>query len=336
MTSDPDLSGQTVAADPALARYLAAHAAPAACADALIRDHQGRILLVDPVYKDGWDLPGGMLEDEEPDLALRRELREELALDVEVGRLLALDTIPAQIWGRTILSLVYAAHPVGAVDAHALVVQASELREARFVTEEEAFELLAPAVARRLREAVGAERGSHTAVLRDGHRQPMSKRDYLVQLPAPMTAATVLVRDAEGRVLVVEPSYKDHNELVGGMVEAMESPAEAAARELAEELGLTAEVGRLLVVDTPPAAASPYGRAVMCFVFDTAPLTRDQAASLRFADGEVRAAHWMEPKQAAAHLPWPLADRLTAALQALADGTVIHLSSTPPTAGHTA
>ncbi|MEU9074402.1 NUDIX domain-containing protein [Kitasatospora sp. NPDC048538] len=336
MTSDPDLSGHTVAPNPALARYLAAHAAPAACVDALIRDHQGRILLVDPVYKDGWDLPGGMLEDEEPDLALRRELREELRLDVEVGRLLALDTIPARIWGRTILSLVYAAHPVGPVDADALVVQDGELREARFVTEQEAFELLAPAVARRLREAVGAECGSHTAVLRGGHRQPMSKRDHLLQLPSPMAAATVLVRDVEGRVLIVEPTYKDHNELVGGMVEAMESPAEAAARELAEELGLTAEIGRLLVVDTPPAAASPYGRAVMCLVFDTAPLTREQAASLRFADGEVRAAHWMDPEQAGEHLPWPLADRLTAALQALEDGTVIHLSSSPPTAGHSA
>ncbi|MGO4760009.1 NUDIX domain-containing protein, partial [Streptomyces sp. 2MCAF27] len=98
--------------DPQLARYLAGHPAPAAAADALIRDGRGRILLVDPVYKDGWDLPGGMAEDEEPASALVRELGEELGeelgLTVEVGRLLAVDSVPATVYGRTILAFVYA------------------------------------------------------------------------------------------------------------------------------------------------------------------------------------------------------------------------------------
>lgn len=50
-------------------------------ADALIRDRDGRILLVDPTYKPAWDLPGGMAEANEPPLdALRRELVEELDL----------------------------------------------------------------------------------------------------------------------------------------------------------------------------------------------------------------------------------------------------------------
>jgi len=318
--------------DSELARYLAAHAAPAACADALIRDGEGRILLVDPVYKDGWDLPGGMLEHEEPVPALLRELHEELGLTAEVGRLLAVDTIPAEVWGRTILSLVYAAQPATDIDAGALVLQAGEIRAARFVPDSEALTLLAPAVARRLAAAIGAERGSHTAVLRDGHRLPMSRRDHFVQLPAPMMAATVLLRDGDGRVLTLQPSYKDHLELPGGMVEATESPVEAAARELGEELGLEVPVGRLLVVDTPPATASPYGRAVTCFVFDASPLSRDQATDLRFPDGEVCAAHWMDPKEAVAQLPWPLADRLLAALRARETGGIIHLSGTAPAA----
>ena len=31
-------------------------------ADLLIRDEAGHVLLVNPTYKDNWDLPGGMVE----------------------------------------------------------------------------------------------------------------------------------------------------------------------------------------------------------------------------------------------------------------------------------
>ncbi len=34
-------------------------AAPRVTAGALIRDAEGRILLVKPTYKDGWNIPGG-------------------------------------------------------------------------------------------------------------------------------------------------------------------------------------------------------------------------------------------------------------------------------------
>ncbi|MFD9124104.1 NUDIX domain-containing protein [Kitasatospora sp. NPDC059571] len=317
-------------ADGELARYLAAHAAPAACADALIRDSEGRVLLVDPVYKDGWDLPGGMLEDEEPTDALTRELREELGLTIEPGRLLVVDTIPASVWGRTIVSLVYAARPVGAVDAAGLALQEGEIRAAAFFPETEALALLAPAVARRLTAAVAAERGAHTAVLRDGHRLPMGPRDHYAQLPAPMMAATVVLTDTAGRVLVLEPSYKDHLELPGGMVEAHESPLQAAARELHEELGLTTPVGRLLVVDTAPASVGKHGRALTCLVYGAEPLTPAQAHGLVFPDGEIRAAHWLEREEAEQRLPQFLATRISAAFEALASGGIVHLERSAP------
>jgi 8-oxo-dGTP diphosphatase len=51
-------------------------------ADALIRDQAGRVLLVNPGYKPGWDLPGGMAEaNDAPADAVRRQLLEELGLD---------------------------------------------------------------------------------------------------------------------------------------------------------------------------------------------------------------------------------------------------------------
>ncbi|HWG65189.1 MAG TPA: NUDIX domain-containing protein, partial [Streptosporangiaceae bacterium] len=54
----------------------------------------GRILLVDPTYKPDWDLPGGMAEANEPPAdAVRRELREELGLGIQVGDLLCVDWV---------------------------------------------------------------------------------------------------------------------------------------------------------------------------------------------------------------------------------------------------
>ncbi|MHB1446366.1 MAG: NUDIX domain-containing protein [Acidimicrobiales bacterium] len=53
------------------------------------------ILLVRPTYKDHWEIPGGACEaDESPAAAAGREVREELALDCAIGRLLVVDWTP--------------------------------------------------------------------------------------------------------------------------------------------------------------------------------------------------------------------------------------------------
>lgn len=67
----------------------AGHVKATASAAVLVRDEQGRILIVNPVYKERWNLPGGHLEEGElPSAAARREIREELGLDLQIGDLL--------------------------------------------------------------------------------------------------------------------------------------------------------------------------------------------------------------------------------------------------------
>lgn len=61
-------------------------------------------------------------------------------------------------------------------------------------------------------------------------------------------ATNVLIHDTSGRVLLVNPTYKPHWDVPGGMTEANESPRTAAARELREELDLTVPIGQLLLV----------------------------------------------------------------------------------------
>jgi 8-oxo-dGTP diphosphatase len=62
--------------------------------------------------------------------------------------------------------------------------------------------------------------------------------------------AHVLVRDADGRILVVRTTYLGPGWMLpGGRVERDEAPHVAAAREAREETGLEIRVDRLLLVD---------------------------------------------------------------------------------------
>ncbi|MGH3701702.1 MAG: NUDIX domain-containing protein [Pseudonocardiaceae bacterium] len=76
--------------------------------------------------------------------------------------------------------------------------------------------------------------------------EPVSFYD---SLPRKLIAAAILLFNVEGQVLLVEPTYKPHWDLPGGVVEADESPRAAAHREIAEELSLHCVPGRLLVLD---------------------------------------------------------------------------------------
>src|SRR6266481_5320277 len=77
--------------------YVASLARKWMAAGALCRDQAGQVLLVDPVYRDTWDLPGGVVEAEEsPHAACRREVAEELGLDRPAGQVLAVDWVPSR------------------------------------------------------------------------------------------------------------------------------------------------------------------------------------------------------------------------------------------------
>ncbi|MFM9448278.1 NUDIX domain-containing protein [Streptomyces acidiscabies] len=136
-------------------------------ADVLLRDMGGRVLLVNPTYKPGWDLPGGMAEaNEPPEETVVRELREELGLEVAVRGLLVVDWVaPHGPWDDQI-AFVFDG---GVADlAEPPRPQDEELSEARFVDLAAAGGLLRDRMRRRLTQAVRAQREGRPVYLRDG------------------------------------------------------------------------------------------------------------------------------------------------------------------------
>ncbi|MFV2019656.1 NUDIX domain-containing protein [Micromonospora sp. LOL_023] len=139
-------------------------------ADVLIRDCKERILLVDPQYKPDWDLPGGMAEaNEPPHEAVRRELREELGLDLDVAGLLVVDWVSPHGPWDDLLSFIFDGGELADEQLAGLKISDTELSAFEFCTAEQAQQRLRPYVWRRVAVALDALKSGNVQYLQDGH-----------------------------------------------------------------------------------------------------------------------------------------------------------------------
>jgi 8-oxo-dGTP diphosphatase len=133
----------------------------------VIRDDSGRILLVKPTYKPGWEIPGGMVEaNESPVRACIREVREELGLAVRLDRLLCLEYVAAN---PERLLFVFDAGIISALEVSQIVLPPDELSEFRFVTLAKSQKLLPERLALRVRQSlIALEHPPQTVYLENG------------------------------------------------------------------------------------------------------------------------------------------------------------------------
>ncbi len=139
--------------------------------------------------------------------------------------------------------------------------------------------------------------------------------------PGKRMGAGALIRDESGRVLVVEPTYKDRWELPGGSVERNESPRAACERELAEELGLSLTVGRLLCLEWQ--GPEPDRTESVMLVFDGGVLPED--ARIRLPADELASHRFVRADALDELMSARLARRTRAAVQAVTEGRVVEL-----------
>ncbi|MBJ6641110.1 NUDIX hydrolase [Streptomyces sp. DHE7-1] len=142
---------------------------------------------------------------------------------------------------------------------------------------------------------------------------------YIASLPRVLAAAAALFRDPEGRVLLVEPNYREGWALPGGTVESDdgETPRQGARRETLEEIGLDRELGRLLAVDWVAGTGRP---PLVAYLYDGGVLTGAEFDAIRLQEEELLSWRLVPRADLAGHLPGALGRRVLAALDVLAEG----------------
>src|SRR5690606_14004073 len=123
-------------------------------AGAIIRDSDGRILFVNPVYKPALEIPGGVVDaNESPKEACERELREELGLDVQLHGLLVVAWVPAHGVWRDSLQLIFDGGILTSDQISRLELPPDELQSFQFSYLRDVERLIKPAQFRRLQQA---------------------------------------------------------------------------------------------------------------------------------------------------------------------------------------
>lgn len=150
----------------------------------------------------------------------------------------------------------------------------------------------------------------------------MSDNEHEAKMACPRMASGALFFDEQGRVMMLEPTYKDYREIPGGYVEVGESPLQACVREVREELGISPEIGRLLAVDWAP---SPAEGDKVLYLFDGGVLPAELRDRIQLQVAEI-GAYDFHPLDAVAGLTIPrLARRIAAAAAARTEGRVAYL-----------
>ena len=137
-------------------------------AGVLFFDEHGRVLLVDPSYKAGWEIPGGYVEaGESPLEGCVREVKEELGIAPPIGGPLVIDWAPHPDQGDKLL-FVFDGGLLDPGLQGLIRLAGDELTDWRFCGSGELDDLLIPRLSRRVHQAVAARKAGQVRYLQHG------------------------------------------------------------------------------------------------------------------------------------------------------------------------
>ncbi|MFC5745477.1 NUDIX domain-containing protein [Actinomadura rugatobispora] len=150
------------------AAYYASLPRTRGAAAALLLDDLGRVLLVKPTYKEGWFLPGGVIEaGESPLAACVRECEEELGLVPRLDGLVCVDWGPPRDGVDAVNVFVFAG-AITAAQIGAIRLPPDELSDHVLVSPEKVAELAPPHIARRMPPSLRGMAEGRAVYLEDG------------------------------------------------------------------------------------------------------------------------------------------------------------------------
>ncbi|XMN04662.1 NUDIX domain-containing protein [Streptomyces griseobrunneus] len=138
-------------------------------AGVLFFDADGRVMLVDPVYKTPWEIPGGAVEwDESPRDGAVREVWEELGLVRQPGKLIGIDWVGPRPGRSEGMVTIFDGGVLDPEEVAGIRLQDEELRAFEFVGLEQVRERLITLLARRVEACVAARERGETVCQENG------------------------------------------------------------------------------------------------------------------------------------------------------------------------
>ncbi len=120
----------------------------------MILDDSQRILLVKPTYKKTWEIPGGIVEENEsPKNCVKREVKEELGLDLIIKTLLLVDYNPPAGLKTESLMFVFSTEPITYEMLSSIKLPQNELSKFQFFNVDELPEDLTPSLKKRIQNS---------------------------------------------------------------------------------------------------------------------------------------------------------------------------------------
>ena len=269
-------------------------------ASAVIRDAQGRVLLQKRSDVGLWGIPGGGQElGERIDETVRREVREEVGLEVEPKHIVALNTSPR-------LDVTF---PNGdqvqpyVVRFECEIVGGTLKKDGVEVLDIGWFDFdhLPPVtpLTRQVREDAARFRGE-AFFDRDVSHADVSLnyytwlRQYVGHAKIILPGAAGMIRDAQGRVLLQRRRDNGLWGFPGGLIELGESASDAIRREFREEVGLQIEPKRLVGVYTSPEFDRSYPNGDQSQLFASFFECEVIGGELRMQEEEVLELGWFD------------------------------------------